>query len=357
MHLTTRLANLRSELKLVAIVACTVFSGAIPEAEAVSSAAQDSAAAKSEVETPLKTRIPNASERHAPLYMIELQKSQAITPLSDQPVRAVEQPLLRIDQLANPQTAEHASIGLARPPLKALISVQENLNPFSMDAHYVERIGLEDALKAAIGQNLDIADSLARLRIQKYTYLATASKFLPDAKAGYNLVGAHGSIPTSLFGGGASAQGASTTSKLPSLIQVLNAGFTYNMYQGGKVLFGTLEEKHRLRASRASLKGSVNDVLLSTATRYYDLILNEALLAIRTRAVEISTEQVRMNSAMEKAGTATGLEVLQSQAQLASDQQKFGHSAASQKTIGDSVGRCFEYKLCPRSHIQGRQLG
>ena len=171
-------------------------------------------------------------------------------------------------------------------------------------------------------QNLTIESNFASYRSQNYTYLSATSKFLPDIGTGYSLIGLHGSLPGSILGGTTSStSGAASNIKLPSHVNLLQAGFTYHAYQGGKVLFGSLEQKHRLRASRAVLKGSLNDVLLESTRRYYTLVLNEALLEIRSRAVEISTEQLRMNSAQERSGTATGLDVLQSQAQLASDQQ------------------------------------
>lgn len=213
------------------------------------------------------------------------------------------------------------TVPLVRPPLKALISVQRNLSPLSLDAEFSQRVALEDVLTCAIAQNLGIENNIASLKIQKFGYLSEASHFLPDINGGYSLIGIHGSLPGALLGAPTSTSGASTSAKLPSHVQLLQAGFKYKAYQGGKVLFSTLQEKHKLQAAKASLKGTVNDVFLDVAKRYYDLVLNEALLEIRTRAVAISNEQVRLNTTQETAGTATGLDVLQSQAQLASDQQ------------------------------------
>ncbi len=270
----------------------------------------------------LKTKVPHADDRKPPAYILQVQQSQSLQPIGIEPVRPVE--MLPPDASAQLGTsADDAWVPINRPPLQAFISVQNNLNPFSLDAGFTERIALEDALNGAMSQNLAIANSFDGMKVQKFTYLSTLSKFLPDLKAGYNLVALNGSIPSALLGSSSGASGSSSSGsfKLPSAAQVLTAGFTYNAYQGGKVLFGSLEQRHRLRAARAELKVSVNDVLLDVAKRYYDLVLNEALLEIRNRAVEISTEQVRLNSSQEKAGTATGLDVLQSQSQLASDQQ------------------------------------
>lgn len=307
------------------------------------SQAKERAQAMSSIDSPLKTKIPQASGKHAPTYIKEVQAAQEVKQLGATAVQKVEaapaaEPsdglaLRGIPALTAPGSGgtpgisdsdaqDNTAVELVRPPLKALISTQDNLNPFSFDADYVGTITLQDVLKAALDQNLEIANNYAGERIQKYTYLAAASKFLPDVKSGYSLYGIKGGIPSGLLGGsGTAGSGNSSTLKLPHHIQLLTAGFTYNAYQGGAVLFGTLEQRHRLRAARAVLKGNANDILLQTSKRYYDLLLNEALLDIRNRAVEISIEQLRINSVQEKAGAATGLDVLQSQAQLASDQQ------------------------------------
>lgn len=291
---------------------------------AISSETKDSASALADVARPLKTKLPTVSDKRPAAYIMEVQKSQTIRSIGSSPVEMVPRDSYptksALDSLSLVKPSDDASVALSRPPLKALISVQENLNPFCMDATASEKISLADCLRASTEENLDIARNFAGLRAQKYTYLEAASHFLPDINGGYNLIGLHGALPAGLLGGN-SGSTSSGSDKLPGKAQLLTAGFTYTAYQGGKVLFGTLQQKHRLRASRAALKGSVNDVLLNTTSRYYDLLLNEALLDIRSRAVNISIEQVRINLSQEKSGTATGLDVLQSQAQLASDQQ------------------------------------
>ena len=307
--------------RLVIGIVCSITATPAQAAVEVPDQSKEVAAAASKI----KTKLPSISDRkRAPQYIRDVERSQALQPLGLQPVTAVE--IMAGSASLNgriQQDNEQAFVSMSRPPLQALIMVQENLNPFSMDAGHSERITLAEALNCAVSRNLAIASDFAGYRSQNYTYLSATSKFLPDLNSGYSLIGLHGNLPGAILGGTTSTTtgGSSTSIKLPSHVQLLQAGFTYHAYQGGKVLFGSLEQKHRVRASRAVLKGTLNDVLLDAAKRYYNLVLNEALLEIRSRAVEISTEQVRMNTVQEGAGTATGLDVLQSQAQLASDEQ------------------------------------
>ncbi|MBX9674235.1 MAG: TolC family protein [Candidatus Obscuribacterales bacterium] len=281
--------------------------------------------ATTESAKPLRTHLPSMQDKHPAVYVKQFESSQTPKALGSHPVEKAEIPLERIqlDQPSNEGTAsgertsavDHTPVPIKRPPLSALISVQQNLNPFTLDANLVEKINLTDALDQAMSNNLEIEANFATLKAQQYAVLSQASRFLPDINSGYQLIGITGRLPGALVGGNT---GAFT---LPHTVQVLNTGFRQSVYQGGSVVFGTLREKHRYRADKAALKSSINDVLLDTSKRYYDLLYNEALLEIRTRAVEISEEQVRLNQAQERAGTATGLDVLQSQAQLASDQQ------------------------------------
>jgi len=267
-----------------------------------------------EQSSPLNTDFRFSGAKTTPTYVKDFARSQLPRPIGSQPV----QPVVKIRATvtnSDESALNDRPVALNRPPLQALISVQQDLNPFSLDAQAIEKVSLQDCVRVAETQNLDIANSFDNEKSSKYAFLASATKFLPDLNGGYSLYGVNGTIPGALFGAG------SNGIKLPSMFQLLSAGFTYNAYQGGAVMFGMLQQRHNLHAARFALKGTTNDVYLEAARRYYDLLLNEALLDIRNRAVEISKEQVRLNSSLEGAGAATGLDVLQSQAQLASDEQ------------------------------------
>lgn len=292
----------------------------IPAVAAIEAGKDNAAAIKSSAQN-LKTRIPYYDERKPPKYVIELHATQTERPIGSEPLQKVDVPLERIKSDAQEPIGKDEDTGvlLEEPALTSLIKLEDDLSPLALDAKYCERVGLRETVDAALGQNLDIESSYATMQSRKYALLSKASEFLPSLNSGYTLFGVKGSLPAGLLGGGAAAGGGSV--KLPGAINLLNTGFTYYGYQGGKVWFGTLEQRHRFRAAKAALKGNINDIMLSAARRHYELLLNEALLSIRTRAVSISQEQLRLNTVQEKAGAATGLDVLQSEAQLASDEQ------------------------------------
>jgi len=212
-----------------------------------------------------------------------------------------------------------SEITLPETALKGLISIDRRLSPFGLDAAYSQQVSLRDVLRAALTGNLDIQNTHATTQIQKYGYFQSLAKFLPDTVLGYSLIGLDGDIKTKggLFGGGAGVQAL----KIEGPITIANAGFRYRAYQGGSVLFGSIQSKHQFRAAKKQLEGTVNDTLLAAARNYYNLLLNEALLQIRIKAVERSVEQVNQNSQLEANGLATYLDVLQARTQLARDRQ------------------------------------
>ncbi len=227
-----------------------------------------------------------------------------------------------------PDASIENTVELSRPPLQALISVENRLNPFGLDAEHYEEISLRDVLRAAAQDNLDILGLRYGTSAQKFSYLSAATQFLPDMNLGYNkmLVNAYVPIPiTAVVAPGApglpSAIGASTiATKINTPITQLTSGFVMPIFTASN-FSKLLEEKHRLRATRAQLSGTINDTLMTASRDYYSLLLNQALLQIQTAAVERSVEQYRTNSTLEQSGLATNLDVLQAKAQLARDRQ------------------------------------
>jgi len=233
-----------------------------------------------------------------------------------------------------PNPEKNESITLAQPPLRALISVDENINPYHLEAENYQEISLRDALIAATQGNLDILGTLTAGQAQKWRLLNSYTKYIPNVTLGFNQIAldsisalpitaaARSTTVVSGMSETVNSTAQTTETIIRSPLTVLNAGFNWKPIQGGKLLFTALAERRRLKASKAQLNGDVSNTLLKCANDYYTLVLNNAQLQIRTRAVATSEEQVRQNMTLEQNGLATNLDVLQAKTQLARDRQE-----------------------------------
>lgn len=203
------------------------------------------------------------------------------------------------------------AIPLELPAVDKLLPVGAKLPAIRLEANFTQPISMREALTFAVDYNLPIAISKASVQSQKWLWVGSMGKFLPNLLTSYqqmilqgtNLVG--GVIPVSFHTPNVSTQ----------------AGFQFYGFQGGSVLFGMLSQLHTWKASKASLNATINDVLLQIAQLYYSLQQNQALLQIQTRAVETSRAQLILTQQLERAGTGTRFQVLQSETQLATDEQ------------------------------------
>src|SRR5262249_4514394 len=75
---------------------------------------------------------------------------------------------------------QRENIVLERPKLKALISVNDYLSPFSLDANASQSITLREVLITGIDRNLDLAISRSNTKIKQWNYLSALGKFLPE---------------------------------------------------------------------------------------------------------------------------------------------------------------------------------
>jgi outer membrane protein TolC len=223
--------------------------------------------------------------------------------------------------------AEH-SILIQPLRLQSLISVNRNLSPFGLDSSLQEKITLREVLLSASGANLKILRSASILNTRKWFYLNALADYLPTVNLGFNELGINSvsSIPiraTAIVPGSNTGpiQSLATKTAISTPITLLNSGFSWKPIQGGRLLASASFAKHQLNAAKATLRGDISDVLLSTANDYYDLVYNDALLQIRMAAVDTSTEQVRQNESLEASGLATNLDILQAKTQLAKDRQ------------------------------------
>ncbi len=213
------------------------------------------------------------------------------------------------------QAASADSITVIKPPLSALITITRSADPFGLDAQGSRPISLAEAAQLAIENNLDIGVSRLDERSKKILYYASLGKFLPDINLmyNYNYLKGHANLP--FIGLGA------TGLRFNNPIIATGAGFTYHAFRGGRILFGALQSKNYYHAAEHARQATTNDALLQTAKYYYDLMLQEAILAVRISAVRTSEAQLKMNNDLHEGGLATMLDVYQAETQLSQDRQ------------------------------------
>ncbi|MEZ4490912.1 MAG: TolC family protein [Cyanobacteriota/Melainabacteria group bacterium] len=201
---------------------------------------------------------------------------------------------------------------IVKPPvLKALIKLDQPVSPLHIEADGDRDITLGEVLKTALRNNLDIKISDARKESAKWRFYEDLSRFLPDVVNSFSFQAIQGKV--------ASPAGAILRIKSPYL--TTGSGFNWTLFKGGERIFRAKEGRHRMKASVHALKGSVNDVLLQATNLYYELVLNDALLQIRVKAVEESKAILQLNEDLFAEGVATKLDVLQSRTQLSRDRQ------------------------------------
>ncbi|HMO22700.1 MAG TPA: TolC family protein, partial [Candidatus Melainabacteria bacterium] len=201
-------------------------------------------------------------------------------PIKTQPEEEKTDDLSAFDKLEDKETIliNPEKLIIKPPVLKALIKLDQPVSPLHIEADGNRDITLGDVLKTALRNNLEIKISEARKESAKWRFYEDVSHFLPDVGNSLSLQAIQGKV--------ASPAGAILRIKSPYL--TTGSGFNWTLFKGGERIFQAKEGRHRMKASAHALKGSINDVLLQATKLYYELVLNDALLQIRVKAVEES---------------------------------------------------------------------
>lgn len=230
-------------------------------------------------------------------------------PFTDVPSTIVPQfPKQGPPQLSDTKINEE--IDLKLPARSELMPVGANLPVIRLEARYNQPVGLKDVVNFAALYNLQIGISREQMRQQKWLLIGALGRFAPDALMSYRTQFQSGS---SLIGGILPVSFSTPNANA-------NAGFRYYGAQGGRILFGALQQKHNFLASKSNVRRTANDILRDVARQYYELVRAQSFLEIRVRAVETSRAQLVLNKQLENAGTGTYFNVLQADTQLAQDE-------------------------------------
>jgi len=206
-------------------------------------------------------------------------------------------------------------VTIKQPPLSALVTINKNVDPLRLESDGVRAMALPEVARDAMTNNLELGISTMDERISRTAFWSSMGKFLPDISLAYqyNYLRGTANVP---FGQTAEAL------RFNNPLIITSAGFKYFGYRGGSVLFGALQNRNRLKASRHARKQSLSDTLQNAANLYYDLLLAEAFLQIRVQAVETSVSNLQLSRDLKDGGKSTNLEVLQAETQLSQDRQR-----------------------------------
>ncbi len=196
------------------------------------------------------------------------------------------------------------SMPITPVPSKALIPIgRGKLPPIKLEASYNQSIGLREVLGIALENALPIKINQAGYDSTRFLYFASLGRFLPD----FNMIDR--------------TQRLYPEGSLSTLTKTFSNTVRLPVFQGGRVFFGALVTYHRMKSAKFAYSASINDTLLDVYRRYNDLLLNQVLLQIRLKSVEVSRAQLRLNQQLKNAGTGTNFAVMQSTTQLALDRQ------------------------------------
>jgi outer membrane protein TolC len=186
------------------------------------------------------------------------------------------------------------------PVLSALITLNKNLSPLQLDAYSGDKISLRDVLKSALINNLPIKISASTSQVSRYQYYNALTSFLPSITNGVAMQGLRGNY--------VSPAGLYIPIRNPYFTSI--SSFSQPIFEGGAIIYTARQQRHNYSASKYAFKGTVNDILLDSATHYYDLVRQDVFLQIRVKAVQVSKALVQVNEDLFANGVNTELDVL-----------------------------------------------
>lgn len=199
-----------------------------------------------------------------------------------------------------------------KPMLTALITLNRDLpSPYELEAVGSKEISLRQALNTARLNNCEIQINLADVDEKRWQYLGSIGGFLPSFTNDYQM--------QAITGNYATASGIALPIK--NLYLTSQNSFQQYLYKGGSILHSYLQAKYNYRASKYGLNRTTADILSEAAQDYHQLVLQDVLLQIRVKAVQVAQGLVILNKDLFEDGVNTMLDVLQSQYELSKARQ------------------------------------
>ena len=196
----------------------------------------------------------------------------------------------------------------------ALLASAALVLPLAISAVPASADTLQEAMSMAYQGNPNLLAARAQLR--------ATDEAVPQALSGWR--------PTLSVGGQVTnnrTQGDTYTGYGPAQVvtdtltnrfsQGATATFTQPVFRGFKTWAGTSQAKNQVYAQRARLAGTEASVLLLTATAYFDVVQNQAVLDLNINNVQLLQRQLEATQDRFRVGELTRTDVAQAEAALA----------------------------------------
>jgi outer membrane protein TolC len=190
--------------------------------------------------------------------------------------------------------------------INSLIKIS-NLKPIRLEASYDEPLTLRDALNYTLRNSLPIKISKESWNYQHWQFYSELVDCVPIPNFGMNW---------NLTGTDITNTGTTSSSN------VFQQTLRFPVFAGGANVYSALAQYYRLKGWRQAYYTTVNDALLDVYQKYENSVLQNALLQISAKAVEVSEAQLQLNNKLYQAGTGTQFAIMQSRTQLAASRQQ-----------------------------------
>lgn len=180
---------------------------------------------------------------------------------------------------------------------------------------------LTESFVAAYDNNPDLNAARSQLRSVDENIAIARSGNRPTASFQFNQT----TTAARTFDGGLDA-GPLTNGTRPTELRLT---LTQPLFQGFQVRNTIRQAESAVKAQRAALENTEQDVLLSVATAFADVIQNRQIVVLRTNDVAFLAEQVRASQDRFEVGEGTRTDVSQAQARQAVSQSALNFAQAN----------------------------
>lgn len=195
-----------------------------------------------------------------------------------------------------------------------------------------QQLDLASAIHYALEHNFAILQAQQRIREQEGLIITVKAAALPEASlnAGYTERDAALSEPNGFF--------EPITANWNLNVQIRQA-----VYSGGK-LSGALDaQKYVEEAAYLDLQSVINQALLETRKRFYDVLLARDRITVEAQNINLLEEQLQDAKNRYDAGSVSNFTVLRAEVELANAQPAFIRSQSGYRTAIDALRQSLGY--------------